>query len=72
MIPVQGSKPGLPHGRRILYHLSHQGSPNDSDVFNNHIFLGPSVSAKMEDSINIGLLNRDQRFFWGEISFSYF
>ena len=23
----QGSNPGLPHCRRILYHLSHQGSP---------------------------------------------
>ena len=24
---VQGSNPGLPHCRQILYHLSHQGSP---------------------------------------------
>ena len=24
---TQGSKPGLPHCRQILYHLSHQGSP---------------------------------------------
>ena len=24
---TQGSNPGLPHCRRILYHLSHQGSP---------------------------------------------
>ena len=46
--------------------LSHLGSPNDSDVFNNHIFLGPIVSAKMENSINIGLLNRDQHFFFGK------
>jgi len=23
-----GIEPGLPHGRWILYHLSHQGSPN--------------------------------------------
>ena len=27
IFPSQGSKPGLPHCRRILYHLSHQGSP---------------------------------------------
>ena len=27
MFRTQGSNPGLPHGRWILYHLSHQGSP---------------------------------------------
>ena len=25
VFPTQGSKPGLPHCRRILYHLSHKG-----------------------------------------------
>ena len=27
IFPTQGSKPGLPHCRQILYWLSHQGSP---------------------------------------------
>ena len=27
IFPIQGSNPGLPHCRRILYQLSHQGSP---------------------------------------------
>ena len=27
IFPTQGSNPGLLHCRRILYHLSHQGSP---------------------------------------------
>ena len=27
IFPTQGSNSGLPHCRRILYHLSHQGSP---------------------------------------------
>ena len=27
IFPTQGSNPGLPHCRRILYHLSHRGSP---------------------------------------------
>ena len=27
IFPAQGSNPGLPHCRRILYHLSHQGGP---------------------------------------------
>ena len=26
IFPTQGSNPGLPHCRRVLYHLSHQGS----------------------------------------------
>ena len=28
IFPTQGLNPGLLHGRLILYHLSHQGSPN--------------------------------------------
>ena len=28
VFPTQGSYPGLLHCRQILYHLSHQGSPN--------------------------------------------
>ena len=31
IFPTQGSNPGLPHCRRILYHLSHKGSPTLSD-----------------------------------------
>ena len=27
IFPIQGSNPGLPHCRQILYHLSHQGNP---------------------------------------------
>ena len=27
IFPTQGSNPGLPHCRQMLYHLSHQGSP---------------------------------------------
>ena len=27
IFPTQGSNPGLPHCRRMLYHLSHKGSP---------------------------------------------
>ena len=30
--PTQGSNPSLPHCRRILYHLSHQGSPQGCKV----------------------------------------
>ena len=27
IFPTQESNPGLPHGKPILHHLSHQGSP---------------------------------------------
>ena len=30
---TQGSNPGLPHCRQILYHLSHQGSPRERCYF---------------------------------------
>ena len=30
IFPTQGSDPGLPHWRRILYQLSHKGSPCES------------------------------------------
>ena len=30
IFPTQGSNPGLPHCRQILYQLSHQGSPLDT------------------------------------------
>ena len=31
IFPTQGSNPGLPHCRRILYHLSHKGSPKKTE-----------------------------------------
>ena len=32
IFPSQGSNPGLPHFRQILYRLSHQGSPSKRDL----------------------------------------
>ena len=32
IFPTQGSNPGIPHCRWILYHLSHQGSPRIAGV----------------------------------------
>ena len=32
IFPTQGSNPGLPHGRWILYHLSHPGKPKNTGV----------------------------------------
>ena len=39
IFPIQGSNPGLPHCRRILYQLSHKGSPCDEP-------LGAAAAAK--------------------------
>ena len=42
VFPTQGSNPGLPHCRQILYQLSHQGSPSQTIFENNyklHSFL---------------------------------
>ena len=36
IFPTQGSNPGLPHCRWILYQLSHKGSPNNNG-YNNSI-----------------------------------
>ena len=33
IFPTQGSNPGLPHCRQILYQLSHKGSPRILDVW---------------------------------------
>ena len=35
IFPTQGSNPGLPHYRQILYQLSHQGSPVLPDIWSN-------------------------------------
>ena len=36
-IPTQGSNPGLPHCKPILYRLSHQGSPKTKKMWNDTI-----------------------------------
>ena len=38
IFPTQGSNPGLPHCRRILYQLSHKGSPRILEWVTYHFF----------------------------------
>ena len=38
IFPTQGSNPGIPHGRQILYRLSHKGSPSALHTLNHLIF----------------------------------
>ena len=43
IFPTQGSNPGLPHCRQLLYHLSHQGNPS---LYSCHFFLISSASSR--------------------------
>ena len=53
IFPTQGLNPGLPHCRRILYQLSHKGSPtflkliekNISQAHENIIFEDTQISS---------------------------
>ena len=44
IFPTQGSNPGLPHCRRILYQLSHKGSPFLCLTLNKHNADGSGLS----------------------------
>ena len=63
--PTQGSNPGLPHCRQMLYHLSQQGSPQFNswvrkmlwrrDRLPTPVFLGfPGGSDDKEPASNVG------------------
>ena len=43
IFPPQGSNPGLLHCRRILYHLSHQGSPYSHYIDNIHYIIKKKI-----------------------------
>ena len=45
IFPTEGSNPGLPHCRQVLYHLSHHGGPYYLfDIPSNHCFCGTCTS----------------------------
>ena len=50
IFPTQGSNPGLPH-RRILYCLSHQGSPISSNQFSSVTQSCPTLCNPMDCSL---------------------
>ena len=51
IFPTQGSNPGLPHCRWVLYHLSHQGSPNVN--FIDPLFLTVTLKISIIKSITL-------------------
>jgi len=46
---IQGLKPGFPHYRRILCHLSHQGSPSSMVT----LLLSPSLHPSLHQTLRI-------------------
>ena len=73
IFPTQGSNPGLPHYRRILYQLSHQGSPQlrvvmvfAAPLFFPHTYLTASVcSVNSRGSLEEGALRGGDQL-WNE------
>ena len=53
IFPTQGSNPGLPHCRRILYHLSYKAKPNNTGV--GSLFLLQQIFPIQE--LNLDLLH---------------
>ena len=49
IFPTQGSNPGLPHCRQILYQLSHQGSPILRQLIAN-IVCGERITSRGKDA----------------------
>ena len=49
IFPAQGSNSGLPHYRRILYQLSHKGSPEMIDDLGNHDSVDPGFGISVFD-----------------------
>ena len=56
IFPTQGSNPGLPHCRRILYQLSHKGKPKNTGVGSLSLLQRIFLTQKL----NQGLLNYRQ------------
>ena len=58
IFPTQGSNPGLPHCRRIIYHLSHQGTPKPYiprfNLATLHVCLQASLLGELCNSTGVG------------------
>ena len=51
VFPTQGLNPGVPHGRRILYQLSHKGSPGILEADLPNPGIKPESPALLVDSL---------------------
>ena len=64
IFPTQGSNPGLPHCRRILYQLSHKGSPTEIYV---HINIDITLNQALDTESLINTTLKRQTEFSPEI-----
>ena len=66
IFPTQGSNPGLPHCRWVLYQLSHKGSPVLVDVSPNalSLFQNPVQESHILCSCCVSWISKLQ-IFWG-------
>ena len=66
IFPTQGSNPGLPHCRLILYHLSHRGSPDVGNLISGSSAFSKSSLSIWKFSVYLllkpGLENLEQYF----------
>ena len=51
IFPIQGSNPGLPQCRQILYQLRHQGNPREDSREIVRLLLGFGFHSENEDPI---------------------
>ena len=80
IFPTQGSNPGLPHCRQILYHLSHQESPKYNRVGVSYfkmycllkgVTLGTWIYVTAARKIKYGRLNPSYHFLGPEYLMSH-
>ena len=69
IFPTQGSNPGLPHCRQILYQLSHKGSPRILEWVayclssrSSDPGVGPGLPALQVDSLSTELSGKPNRY----------
>ena len=61
IFPTQGSNPGLPHCRQILYQLSHKGSSEWEKIFANLISV-KGLTSKIDKELIV--INSKNKFFF--------
>ena len=60
LFPIQGSNPGLPNCRQILYQLSHKGSPEWEKIFAN-LRSVKGLTSKIDKELIV--INSKNKFF---------
>ena len=61
IFPTQGSNPGLPHCRKILYHLSHQGISNRKVYFFLFLLINTAKKKEQLHKAKLRLLKEESR-----------